>query len=501
MRSPLGSVLALAALVWGGGVAFGGCGLDINGLGAATDAGGDSTTDGASLGDSGLGGETASGSCTDGVQNGAETGVDCGGPVCPSRCPTGVGCKGGSDCQSMVCTTATLQCAAPTCTDGAKNGMETDVDCGGPTCLPCGNQKGCVSGTDCVSTLCSMMECVPPSCADHMKDGNETDVDCGGPDCAPCVTGQTCAVMRDCAGGDYCDPTMKCATQDTLGTACSRDAACSSGNCVDGVCCDTPATTCDGCMACNLTGSIGTCSNVPLGSDPHAVCAADVATCEAATCQGAGTCTLANGTSCGQSTCSSDRQTTYACSGASCVSTTATCAPFACAGPACGGSCADDTQCADGNYCNASGDCVVQKVLGSTCNEAADCKSSPCAECAGSGGCVDGYCCNTACNAGCQSCSMSGGAAQNGQCGNARMGSAGSPSCAPYVCNGTGALCPTGCASDNECATADYCDENGHCQPTKASGASCNTGAGSDCKVSGCRECGTLMCNGGGHCS
>ncbi len=95
---------------------------------------------------------------------------------------------------------------------------------------------------------------------------------------------------------------------------------------------------------------------------------------------------------------------------------------------------------------------------------------------------------------------MSGGATQNGECGNASMGSAGSPSCAPYVCNGTGSMCPTACASDNDCATADYCDENGHCQPTKANGATCNTAAGSDCKVAGCRECGTRSCI-GGHCT
>jgi hypothetical protein len=49
-------------------------------------------------------------SCTDGIQNGNETGVDCGGPDCP---------------------------ACPTCNDGIQNGSETGVDCGGPDCAPC----------------------------------------------------------------------------------------------------------------------------------------------------------------------------------------------------------------------------------------------------------------------------------------------------------------------------------------------------------------------------
>ena len=73
--------------------------------------------------------------CNDGIQNGDETGIDC----------------GGSDCE-----------ACPTCTDGIQNGTETGVDCGG----------------DC--DIC-------PSCDDGIQNGTETGVDCGG-DCAVCET-------------------------------------------------------------------------------------------------------------------------------------------------------------------------------------------------------------------------------------------------------------------------------------------------------------------------
>ncbi len=48
--------------------------------------------------------------CSDGIQNGNETEVDCGGP----------------DCQ-----------ACPTCNDGIQNGDEVGVDCGGPDCSAC----------------------------------------------------------------------------------------------------------------------------------------------------------------------------------------------------------------------------------------------------------------------------------------------------------------------------------------------------------------------------
>jgi hypothetical protein len=73
--------------------------------------------------------------CTDGIQNGDETGVDCGGSVCP---------------------------ACPTCTDGIQNGGETGVDCGGPVCPAC------------------------PTCNDGIQNGDEEGVDCGGSCPDPC---------------------------------------------------------------------------------------------------------------------------------------------------------------------------------------------------------------------------------------------------------------------------------------------------------------------------
>jgi hypothetical protein len=48
--------------------------------------------------------------CIDGLLNGDETSVDCGGS-CPGPCPS--------------------------CTDGLQNGLETGIDCGGPACNPC----------------------------------------------------------------------------------------------------------------------------------------------------------------------------------------------------------------------------------------------------------------------------------------------------------------------------------------------------------------------------
>ncbi len=74
--------------------------------------------------------------CDDGIQNGDETGIDCGG-----------------------------SCAAcATCDDGIQNGDETGIDCGG-SCVACA------------------------TCDDGILNGDETGIDCGGPDCEPCQTG------------------------------------------------------------------------------------------------------------------------------------------------------------------------------------------------------------------------------------------------------------------------------------------------------------------------
>lgn len=85
-------------------------------------------------------GPAAEPTCTDGIQNGDETGVDC----------------GGSNCDA---------CPEPTCNDGIQNGDETGVDCGGSTC------DACVT---------------PPTCEDGIQNGNETGIDCGAPGCRDC---------------------------------------------------------------------------------------------------------------------------------------------------------------------------------------------------------------------------------------------------------------------------------------------------------------------------
>ena len=87
----------------------------------------------------------------------------------------------------------------PSCTDVLQNGQETDVDCGGP-CPVCGDGKKCSAGKDCASGICNGGLCQGSLCTDLAKNGTETDVDCGGASCPGCADGKACVAATDCAG-------------------------------------------------------------------------------------------------------------------------------------------------------------------------------------------------------------------------------------------------------------------------------------------------------------
>lgn len=48
----------------------------------------------------------------------------------------------------------------PACNDGIKNGSETDVDCGGSCSTKCASGKGCSIGGDCTTATCTANRCV-----------------------------------------------------------------------------------------------------------------------------------------------------------------------------------------------------------------------------------------------------------------------------------------------------------------------------------------------------
>jgi hypothetical protein len=115
--------------------------------------------------------------CQNGAMDGTESDIDCGGDCVP--CFEGDACNTGADCTSGVCGPE-MTCKAPLCDDGFKNNGETDVDCGAHCPgKPCADGKGCKAGEDCSSGVCWAGQCQVPSCTDGVKNGAEQDIDCG----------------------------------------------------------------------------------------------------------------------------------------------------------------------------------------------------------------------------------------------------------------------------------------------------------------------------------
>src|SRR5690242_2058603 len=105
------------------------------GTGASSSGGtGASSSGGRSSGGTGTGGTSTGGTSTGGTGSG---GINSGGTA------TGGSATGGSP------TGGTGGVGTPTCTDGVKNGDETDVDCGGSCSNKCAVGKGCGTATDC----------------------------------------------------------------------------------------------------------------------------------------------------------------------------------------------------------------------------------------------------------------------------------------------------------------------------------------------------------------
>ena len=161
--------------------------------------------------------------CNDGIQNGTETGIDCGDFIEPSICgecpdptcndgiqnihvevnnslPEGyvVVFEAGIDCDNNP-NTSCPDCPLPTCFDGVQNGSETGIDCGGSCVTLCNTIANCnngimdgnETGIDCDDDFSSTCP-ICPTCTDGIKNGPESDVDCleypikGFEDCPIC---------------------------------------------------------------------------------------------------------------------------------------------------------------------------------------------------------------------------------------------------------------------------------------------------------------------------
>ena len=222
------------------------------------------------------------------------------------------------------------------------------------------------------------------------------------------------------------------------GTACTAATECTSGQCVDGVCCESA---CGGeCETCNLPGSPGKCMPIPDGEDPQNECATeplpdagveesgavfedggdgggddagDAATdaglpfqlpdggvttennqC-AGKCNGKRACQFP-GTerTCGSVVCGNIQQQGRAsCDGAGhCLFGIEQCEAYSCPDgkPGCVKTCTGEGDCLPTHFCDAAtSSCKPKLGNGSACGSVTNCQS---------GFCVDNVCCNSECN-------------------------------------------------------------------------------------------------------
>ena len=328
--------------------------------------------------------------CTDGIKNGNESDVDCGG-VC-GKCANGLACGGSADCQSGVCTGA--RCQAPTCADGVKNGNESDTDCGG-TCPHCGSGKMCSQGSDCGSSVCASDVCSDPSCTDGAKNGTESDVDCGG-NCTHCTPGKSCGGNLDCDSG-----------------------VCTGGKCMAPVCTDGVKNADETDIDCG--GS--TCPKCAAGKNCKLP-----SDCTSTLCANSGVCTVA---SCSDGV-KNGNETDIDCGGAMC--------------PVCG----------DGKKCGAATDCnsrVCNTTCSKpTCSDGVKNGNETDTDCGGScGACADGKGCAAATDCTSGVCGSSGACAKATCSDGVKNGGETDIDCGGTTCSG----CATGkaCAANSDCST------------------------------------------------
>jgi hypothetical protein len=206
------------------------------------------------------------------------------------------------------------------------------------------------------------------------------------------------------------------------GETCSAKEQCTSGFCVEGVCCNSACGgTCESCVA----GQRGRCDPIPDGTDPKMQCgpamapdagASPDATSDdgppadggiqppdggfqgsnqqcAGTCNGARACRYP-GTekSCGNKWCNTASEVAaMTCDGqGGCTPSLSGCVDYACAAGACNTRCAAHEDCQAGKtYCNAANQCALKKGDGLGCVTGDECRN---------GHCAGGVCCNSACD-------------------------------------------------------------------------------------------------------
>lgn len=160
-------------------------------------------------------------------ENGA-SGVCTGAGSCVSCIAvTNAGCPQGEVCYEMGVAPAVML-ACTHCADGMQNGDETDLDCGGhcPMTHKCGPGQGCKLASDCgaSSSGCGAEVCCNSAACTDLCKGCQI----GSGTCVALPPG---APDTKCPSGQICNGTGNCATLRHTGEPCVGAGDCISGTC------------------------------------------------------------------------------------------------------------------------------------------------------------------------------------------------------------------------------------------------------------------------------
>lgn len=221
------------------------------------------------------------------------------------------------DCKKSVCVSGAPQLVA----DELDLPLDVEDDCKKPACdgmmpstvnddadAPSDSTPG-----DCQKPVCNggVVEAIPDD-SDEPPDNECVDNACssGSVIQQPAQVGTACSTGACNAVGQCADCLnsvdwgqcggMLCPAKMCNGEVCgSMNRYCKSGACVDGVCCNEACTA--ECKSCNVTGSVGTCSNVPkFNEDIYQVgmVPKECKNTNGFACNGSGACKLTGGAVC-----------------------------------------------------------------------------------------------------------------------------------------------------------------------------------------------------------
>ena len=427
--------------------------------------------------------------CRTGCSNGAhcQDGFFCAGGQCVPKHTKGATCASASSCLSAFC--SDNRCCDTSCGNvcetcaGNNPGTCSDIDgapdgaCSGELICESGECRltdgaSCSADGECANRDCVDGVCCPTSCNGECET-------CESGECQPisselypgeCPINQWCGLGQNCepVAGSDCTPTPGCPNgfvctggicdlPAPLGTTCGADPECASGQCTDGVCCESE---CLGiCRKCKPTGR---CENLPAGTEEAGDCPD-----ASETCGPDGGCKKATGETCNSNTdCANARCVDNRCCPELCNGECESCATGVCLGvtsPA-----TDLATCPAPGLCAGRGNCV--NATNGVCAVDGDCSSNECITLAPG----IGFCCASACTGDCRSCVRNG----NGTCSDVVAAEN------PGICEGTrwcdGAKsCVTkvgmSCAAGETCAPGTWC-ETGTCQPLVGLGGLCVNG-------------------------